>query len=52
MLRNQLIVQKSREMALHYVTHTREAYSPIEFVKKVAEMESIFLKALKEELES
>lgn len=46
MLRNQWVMQKSREMALHYIAHAGVVYSPEEFIKKVSEMESVFARIL------
>lgn len=46
MLRNQWVMQKSREMALHYIAHAGVVYTPEEFIKKVSEMEGVFARIL------
>ncbi|WP_346827420.1 hypothetical protein [Serratia inhibens] len=46
MLRNQWVMQKSREMALHYIVHAGVVYSPEGFIKKVSEMEGVFASIL------
>ncbi|WP_167519898.1 hypothetical protein [Serratia proteamaculans] len=46
MLKNQWVLQKSREMALHYIAHAGVVYSPEEFIKKVSEMEGRFASIL------
>lgn len=46
MLRQQMLTQRSRELALHYLATYGEKCSPEEYLNKVQEMEITFLKAL------
>ncbi|VEA61150.1 Uncharacterised protein [Serratia plymuthica] len=52
MLRQQMLTQQARELALHYLAAYGESCTPEAYLNKVKEMETTFLKALKKRHEN